>query len=167
MILIEHAYSWRSNSKITVSSIRYESRTIDFFFEKIWYIQWTSAGEGTYKWKKHRSEEMKYRKYQSPANKTYSFDCDRHHQPESTCIEQETYVNSCLHFWRYPQIDFLRHLWLNIWWQNDLRWYGIQRWKTKDIRKAASNTKWTTTEWHQGNNLRNRKPNTSLHARRE
>ena len=47
------------------------------------------------------------------------FDYNRHHQFESICLEQKTYVISCLYYWQYPQIDFLHHLWMNFCWGNE------------------------------------------------
>ena len=43
MILFEHAYPWRSNSKITVSFFDMNLTQLNFL--KIWYIQWTSTAE--------------------------------------------------------------------------------------------------------------------------
>ena len=127
MILIEHAYTWRSNSKITVSSIRSESHTIECFF----FFQ-----------KKHTSNErpqlrelvtQQDRKNQNRAKQMCHVDYDRHHQIESTCLEQETYVNSCLHYWRYLWIDFLYPMCMILGWRNEFWWYEIQKMNSKVI----------------------------------
>ena len=126
MIVIEHAYTWRSKSKITVSSIRSESHTIECFFFS----------------KKNTSNErpqlrelvtQQDRKNQNRAKQMCHFDYDRHHQIESTCLEQETYVNSCLHYWRYPWVDFLYPMCMIIGWRNEFWWYEIQKMNSKVI----------------------------------
>ena len=118
-----------SKTGILFSNIIYISLSIKIYFFNIIRLsifQWASTTDGTHKWTTYRIEEMKYRKHQIPAKQTCHVDYNRHLQLESTYSAKEADVNSCLHLLRYPQIDFLYRLRMNVWWQNEFWWYGIK-----------------------------------------
>ena len=125
LVILQSLKWYLSKTRIWFSNIIYISLSIKIYFFNIIrlsIVQWTSTTDITCKWTTYRIEESKYRNHQNTAKQTYHFDYNRHHQIESTYLELNTYINSCLYCWRYPQIDFLYHLRINIWWQNECRW---------------------------------------------